>query len=78
MLPPAVEPLERLFLLARLVQQHLDGVEAAEALRLAEDLARTLDQLLVEEVDAGSSLRGFAAELPDLSLHWQASLERLA
>jgi ATP-dependent helicase/nuclease subunit B len=74
--PPAVEPLDRLFLLARLIQDHLDGVEAAEALRLAEDLARTLDQLLVEEVDP-ASLRGFASELPDLSLHWQASLDRL-
>ncbi|HEX8263302.1 MAG TPA: double-strand break repair protein AddB, partial [Allosphingosinicella sp.] len=77
MLPPAVEPLERLFLLARLVQRHLGGIEAGEALRLAEDLARTLDQLIVEEVEP-SRLRGFAAELPDLSLHWQSSLERLA
>lgn len=76
MLPPAVEPVERLFLLARLVQQHLGGVEAAEALRLAEDLARTLDQLLVEEVDP-ARLRDFAADLPDLSLHWQKSLDRL-
>jgi ATP-dependent helicase/nuclease subunit B len=76
MLPPAIEPLERLFLLARLVQQHLGGVEAAESLRLAEDLARILDQLLVEEVDP-ARLRGFAAELPDLSLHWQKSLDRL-
>src|SRR3954467_5062789 len=47
--PPAVEPVERLFLLANLVQKQMDGLEAAEALRLAEDLARTLDQLLVEE-----------------------------
>lgn len=76
-LPPAVEPLERLFLLARLVQQHLGDIDAAEALRLAEDLARTLDQLLVEGVDP-SRLREFAADLPDLSLHWQLSLERLA
>jgi ATP-dependent helicase/nuclease subunit B len=75
-LPPAVEPLERLFLLARLIQRHLGGIEAAEALRLAEDLARTLDQLLVEDIDP-SRLRGFAAELPDLSLHWQKSLDRL-
>jgi len=75
-LPPAVEPLERLFLLARLIQQHVGGVDAAEALRLAEDLARTLDQLLVEGVEP-SSLRDFAADLPDLSLHWQASLDRL-
>ncbi|HEX8309543.1 MAG TPA: double-strand break repair protein AddB, partial [Allosphingosinicella sp.] len=76
-LPPAVEPLERLFLLARLVQEHVGGIDAAEALRLAEDLARTLDQLLVEGVDP-SSLRSFAEELPDLSLHWQASLDRLS
>jgi ATP-dependent helicase/nuclease subunit B len=76
-LPPAVEPLERLFLLARLVQQHVAEVDAAEAVRLAEDLARTLDQLLVEGVEP-SRLRGFASGLPDLSLHWQASLERLA
>jgi ATP-dependent helicase/nuclease subunit B len=75
-LPPAVEPLERLFLLARLVQQHIGGIDAAEALRLAEDLARTLDQLLVEGVDP-SNLRDFAADLPDLSLHWQSSLDRL-
>jgi ATP-dependent helicase/nuclease subunit B len=75
-IPPAVEPLERLFLLARLIQQHLGGIEAAEALRLAEDLARTLDQLLVEQLDP-ARLRGFAAELPDLSLHWQKSLDRL-
>ena len=76
-MPPAIEPLERLMLLARLVQQHLGGVDAAEALRLAEDLARTLDQLLIEEVDP-ARLRDFAADLPDLSLHWQKSLERLA
>ncbi|HET9638064.1 MAG TPA: double-strand break repair protein AddB [Allosphingosinicella sp.] len=75
-LPPAVEPLERLFLLARLVQQQVADVDAAEALRLAEDLARTLDQLLVEGVDP-ARLREFAADLPDLSLHWQKSLERL-
>lgn len=76
-IPPAVEPTERLFLLARLVQQHMPGdIDAAEALRLAEDLARTLDQLLIEEVEP-ARLRGFAADLPDLSLHWQSSLERL-
>ena len=48
--PPAIEPELRLMLLARLVQLHL-GADAAEALRLAGDLARTLDQLLIEEVE---------------------------
>jgi ATP-dependent helicase/nuclease subunit B len=76
-IPPAIDPTERLFLLARLVQQHMpDATDAAEALRLAQDLARTLDQLLIEEVDP-ARLRDFAAELPDLSLHWQKSLDRL-
>ena len=76
-IPPAIDPTERLFLLARLVQQHMPGdVDAAEALRLAQELARTLDQLLVEEVEP-SRLREFAADLPDLSAHWQKSLERL-
>ena len=71
----AIDPLERLMLLARLVQRHL-GVDAAEAMRLAEDLARTLDQLLIEEVDP-ARLTAFAADLPDLSLHWQKSLDQL-
>ena len=76
--PPAIDPTERLFLLARLVQTHMPGdIDAAEALRLASDLARTLDQLLIEEVEP-ARLRDFAADLPDLSLHWQKSLDRLA
>ncbi|MEA1013538.1 double-strand break repair protein AddB [Sphingosinicella sp. LY1275] len=74
-IPPAIDPVERLMLLARLVQRHGD-VDAAEALRLAQDLARTLDQLLIEEIDP-ARLRGIAADLPDLSIHWQKSLDRL-
>jgi ATP-dependent helicase/nuclease subunit B len=73
--PPAIEPELRLMLLARLVQMHL-GADAAEALRLAGDLARTLDQLLIEEI-APARLAEFAAELPELSLHWQKSLDQL-
>jgi ATP-dependent helicase/nuclease subunit B len=76
-IPPAIEPVERLMLLARLVQQHMPGeIDAAEALRLGADLARTLDQLLIERVEP-ARLREFAAELPDLSFHWQKSLDRL-
>ena len=74
-IPPAVDPAERAMRLARLVQRQL-GAEAAEALRLAEDLARTLDQLLVEEVEP-SRLAAFAADVRDLSLHWQKSLDQL-
>jgi ATP-dependent helicase/nuclease subunit B len=75
-IPPAIDPVERLMLLARLVQEHIGDVDAAEALRLAQDLARTLDQLLIERVDP-ARLRDFASHLPELSLHWQKSLDRL-
>jgi ATP-dependent helicase/nuclease subunit B len=75
--PPAIAPLERLFLLARLIGREMPETGAAEALRLAEALARTLDQLIVEEVEP-QRLRAFASELPEMSLHWQASLDRLA
>src|SRR6185503_15988787 len=73
--PPAIEPELRLMLLARLVQTHLGG-DAAEALRLAGELARTLDQLLIEEVEP-ARLGTFAADLPELSIHWQKSLDQL-
>lgn len=76
-IPPAIDPMERVMLLARLVQSQMPEADAAEALRLAQDLARTLDQLLIEQVDP-VRLRDFAAELPDLSLHWQKSLDRLS
>lgn len=75
--PPAIGAIERLVLLARLVQQHsANAMDAAEAFRLAEPLASTLDQLLIEEVDP-LRLRDFASDLPELSTHWQKSLERL-
>ena len=76
-IPPGILPMDRLMLLAGLVQRHMPGgIDAAEALRLAEDLARTLDQLLIEQVDP-ARLRDIAADLPDLSVHWQKSLHRL-
>jgi ATP-dependent helicase/nuclease subunit B len=73
--PPAMPPARRLMLLARLVQLHL-GADAAEALRLAGDLARTLDQLLIEEIEP-ARLATLAEDFPDVSEHWQASLAQL-
>jgi ATP-dependent helicase/nuclease subunit B len=76
-IPPAVTPIERLMILASLVQrQSATSIDAAEALRLAEDLARTLDQLLIEQVEP-RKLREVTASLPDLAEHWQSSLARL-
>src|SRR5688500_16491153 len=57
--PPAVEPLARLLALTQLVAG--DGTGTAEASRLAADLARTLDALLIEDVNP-SDLAEAAAE----------------
>jgi ATP-dependent helicase/nuclease subunit B len=73
--PPAVDPLHRQLILARLVQAQRE-VDAAEAMRLAADLGRVLDQLHVEEVDPARLRDPELAE--HLSEHWQISLNQLA
>jgi ATP-dependent helicase/nuclease subunit B len=72
--PPAIEPLARELALAHIVRGQSDG--AAEALRLAKELARTLDALAIEEVPA-NRLADVAVDDPDLAGHWQKSLDRL-
>jgi ATP-dependent helicase/nuclease subunit B len=71
-LPPAIDPTERLLRLAALV----GGEGTAENLRLAADLARTLDALLIEEVDP-AELRTAVSESEDLAQHWAKSLAKL-
>jgi len=71
---PAIEPLARQLALAALVRGETEG--AAEALRIAADLARTLDALTIEEVPA-TRLKDIAVDDPELARHWQVSLERL-
>ena len=71
-LPPAIEPLERLLRLSALVR----GEGSAESLRLAADLARALDALLVEEIEP-RRLTQAVAGTGDLARHWEKSLEKL-
>ena len=69
---PAIDPTERVLRLASIV-----GAEgSAEALRLASDLARTLDALLIEEI-APSRLGDAVSETAELARHWEKSLEKL-
>ncbi len=73
-LPPAIEPLRRQLIFARLLQdQH--AMDAAEAMRLAGELGRVQDQLLVEE----KSLHDLVTlKLEDgLSQHWDTALDLL-
>ena len=72
-IPPAIEPLERSAVLASLVRGPDES--AAEAMRLAAELARTIDALVIEEVDP-ARLADAVADAPDLARHWEKALER--
>ena len=72
---PAVTPLQRRMILARLVAE-TRRADAAEAVRLAGEVARTLDQLLVEGVSP-RALRDLEMA-PELSEHWQTALATFA
>jgi len=78
--PPAVEPMRRRMILARLVfeERARAGVpiDAAESVRLAGELCHTLDQLLVEEI-APERLREIDLA-PELTEHWQRALSTFA
>ena len=71
--PPAIEPLERQLLLARLIRTDDHG--AAESMRLAAELARTMDQLAIEEVPAARLVEA-VNETPELAAHWLQSIDR--
>jgi ATP-dependent helicase/nuclease subunit B len=71
---PAVDPLERLLALAAMLRG--DGETAAESLRLAADLGRTLDALQIEEVEP-RKLKTAAADAGELARHWTQSLDCL-
>src|SRR3954454_15096170 len=67
--PPAIEPTERLLRLASIV----NGEGSPEDLRMAAELARTLDALLIEEVRP-AKLSDAVRETSDLAHHWEKSL----
>lgn len=72
--PPAIDPAERLFILAAILGR--EGAGSAEALRLAADLARALDALRIEEVSP-SLLADAVDDSADLAMHWEKSLAKL-
>ncbi len=80
-LPPAIDPTEREALLAQLVaaftddQGHPIAQSAAQALKLARELARLLDELAIEGVSF-SQLEGLVEG--NFASHWQRTLRFLA
>src|SRR5262245_20122824 len=80
-LPPAIEPAERDALLAQLVaaftddQGHAIAQSAAQALKLARELGRLLDELAIEGVSF-DRLEGLVEG--NFANHWQRTLKFLA
>ncbi len=79
-IPPAVDPLQRQLILARKLQQTLPlekmgRLDGAQAMRLAAELGRVLDQLTVERKSA-ADLR--SVDVSGLSAYWEESLKLLS
>jgi ATP-dependent helicase/nuclease subunit B len=72
-LPPAIEPLQRQLILARLIQRHrlAEGrsTDAAMAMTLASDLANAMDALTIEEKSLADVRDALQQE--SLTEHWQ-------
>ncbi|SEJ42134.1 ATP-dependent helicase/nuclease subunit B [Sphingobium sp. AP50] len=72
-IPPAIAPMRRQMILARMVQQAKPEVDAGQALLLGQALGVVLDQMQVERVPL-TALRDLTLS-EELSKHWQTSLK---
>ncbi|MEQ9447529.1 MAG: double-strand break repair protein AddB, partial [Rhodospirillaceae bacterium] len=72
-IPPPIAPLKRQLLLARLIQAQGEA-KPEQAIRLAEELARFLDQVQTEQLSF-DKLRDLVPE--DYAEHWQITLKFL-
>jgi ATP-dependent helicase/nuclease subunit B len=78
-IPPAIDPLHRQLILGRKLQQimpieKMGRLDGAQAMRLASELARVIDQLVVERKEP-SDLR--TIDVSNLSAYWEESLKLL-
>ena len=77
---PSIGQSERLFALARIIKETLPNAPPGAALlRLAREAARTIDRLLIEEVEPRDLLDPAVVDIaPALAVHWQKSLRDFA
>ena len=73
-IPPGMPPLRRRLLLARLVRQYSSDITVDQAVRLAAELERFLDQIQTERLSFDQLADLAPAEF---ALHWQRTLEFL-
>ena len=71
--PSPIDPLDRQLALATMVRAEGEG--AAEAMRLAAELARTIDAVAIEEVPI-ERLAEAVNDTPELASHWLQALAR--
>lgn len=74
-LPPSIHPMQRLFLMTRLINKlgHARGLE--QDLALATALARLMDQIYTEDLDLADLPK--AIDRDDFAEHWQISIDFL-
>ncbi|MGB7408681.1 MAG: double-strand break repair protein AddB, partial [Pontixanthobacter sp.] len=84
-IPIAVDPLHRWLRLSSILREELadepgdDGPSSATLFRLARDIARTMDRLLIEDIGPERLVKDDVLDLlGDLSHHWQNSLRLFA
>ncbi len=80
-IPPPVDPTKRWLRLAEILRDEMgdDAPGSATVLRLARDIAATMDRLLVEDIGPEALLKDAVLDLlGDLSGHWQNGLHLFA
>ena len=74
-IPPAIDPMRRRFLLGHLIQRRDESLPPAEALRLADALARFLDEAQIRHCDF-ARLPGLVEDR-ELAKHWEETVKFL-
>ncbi|WP_337190456.1 PD-(D/E)XK nuclease family protein [Tsuneonella aeria] len=80
-IPPAMSPTRRWLRIAELLREEMgpDAPRGAALLRLAQDVARTMDRLLIEDIGPEELQGDHVIEIVgDLAVHWQRSVRLFA
>jgi ATP-dependent helicase/nuclease subunit B len=80
-IPPAVDPTRRWLRIAELLREEMgvDAPRGSALLRLAREVARTMDRLLVEDIGPEKLLSDQVIDIVgDMAVHWQRSIRLFA
>ncbi|MEO6152162.1 MAG: PD-(D/E)XK nuclease family protein [Croceibacterium sp.] len=75
-IPPAVDVTRRWLRLARIIREERPEIKGSAALRLAFDMGRTMDRLLVDDIGPDELVQDRVLDVVgELAEHWRTSLE---